>query len=119
MSKNDFTKLLDNIQSAKRLVQEFQEFSPQLKKMFVSFLNVAKENTSYYNKNQQIYDAIKFASDKIKCDPNIILGCTSDDPFELKKEIYHLKSRYFHPDGFNPDQQKFVRIKEAFNKLNK
>lgn len=85
MSKSDLFKLVGNIQGAKALIQEIQDSSPQLKAVFNEFFRAAKKDKTK-DKNQQIYEAIKFATDKIKRDPNIILGCDSEDPPELKKK---------------------------------
>lgn len=118
MSKKDFLNLIGNIQGAKALFQEIQEFTPQLKQLLFELFQTAQKDTKdTKGRNKEIYSAIRFAVDKMKQDPSIVLGCDPNDPPDLKRELYHLKARYFHDDGKAPDSTKFVKIKKAYDQI--
>lgn len=107
--------LIRDVQGLKKLLGEFESLAPQLRQAIGHFFN---DPTVRSANQEQIRDAINFAVKKVRGDPHVILGVDSDDPIELIKEVYRLKAKYFHPDVKETgNQEKFVKIHEAYKKL--
>ena len=112
----DLNNILGYMHNAKRLIQEFQELSPVIKDQLGSLVSELRNS----GKNeQQIYDAIQFAVNRVKSKPTVVLGVYEDDPPELIRQVFHTKAKFYHPDtgGSNADVKKFNEIREAYDKL--
>lgn len=115
MAKNPgLNSILGFIQDGRKIVEELNRFSPQVKEQLGALFSELKSNN---NSEEQIKDAIQFAVNRMKQKPHIILGTDPNDPPEMIKEIYHTKAKYFHPDGKHPDPDRFAKIHDAYKKL--
>ncbi len=102
------SSLLSSIRTAKSIMAELNDLSPELGRVLGAFMKNG-------NSNAQIKSAISFAVKKITSDPYYIIGVTRSDSNEVIKQVYKLKAKLYHPDNQDTgDNEKFIQLEKAW-----